>query len=165
LEPTKGDYWRAGVFLWVPSRRARQRLPRTSPNPAPELEVLAIRSTYYAATTSAENQRQAIRRQLRQLDFTPEVIMRGKNVEAKGVDIRLATDVLSHAFLDNYDVAVLVTNDGDFVPVVEAIKRLGKVVWVAGIDDDSLSDELRLQADEFIDLGPTLEVGWRPAPE
>ena len=39
--------------------------------------------------------------------------------KAKGVDIALTTDMLSNAFLGNYDVAVLVAGDGDYVPLVE----------------------------------------------
>ena len=45
-------------------------------------------------------------------------------MRAKGVDIALTKDLLSHAFLDNYDAVVLVAGDGDYVPVVEELKRL-----------------------------------------
>ena len=40
--------------------------------------------------------------------FPPEVFKRKREGEkAKGVDIALSKDLLSHAYLDNYDVAVL----------------------------------------------------------
>src|SRR4051794_12186407 len=45
---------------------------------------------------------------------------------AKGVDISLTKDMLVQAFLGNYDIAVLVAADGDYLPVVEEVKRLGK---------------------------------------
>ncbi len=40
----------------------------------------------------------------------------------KGVDIRLATDMLLHAVAGIYDVAVLVSGDTDFVDAVQAVK-------------------------------------------
>ena len=49
--------------------------------------------------------------------------MRG--TEEKGVDVRLATDMISLAWVDNYDVAVLVSSDRDFVPVAEFLETKG----------------------------------------
>ena len=46
----------------------------------------------------------------------------------KRVDVQLATHMLAHAFDDQYDTAVLVSQDGDFVPVVQEVRRLGKAV-------------------------------------
>ena len=48
--------------------------------------------------------------------------------EEKGVDIDLAVDMLSGAFEDRYDTAILVSSDGDFKPVVQAVQRRGKRV-------------------------------------
>ena len=49
--------------------------------------------------------------------------MRG--TEEKGVDVRMATDMISLAWVDNYDVAVLVSSDRDFVPVAEFLATKG----------------------------------------
>ena len=49
--------------------------------------------------------------------------MRG--TEEKGVDVRMATDMISLAWVDNYDVAVLVSSDRDFVPVAEFLETKG----------------------------------------
>ena len=49
--------------------------------------------------------------------------MRGN--EEKGVDVRLATDMIKLAWVDDYDIAVLISSDGDFVPVVEFLKTRG----------------------------------------
>ena len=46
----------------------------------------------------------------------------------KGTDIKLATDLM--AFKDIYDVAIIVSGDGDYIPVVVAIKNMGKQVIV-----------------------------------
>jgi uncharacterized LabA/DUF88 family protein len=48
--------------------------------------------------------------------------------EEKGVDIALAVDMLTGAFEDKYDTAILVSSDGDFKPVVEAVQHLAKRV-------------------------------------
>ena len=53
--------------------------------------------------------------------------MRG--TEEKGIDTRIATDLISLAWDGNYEVAVLVSSDRDFVPVVEFLGKRGiKVV-------------------------------------
>ena len=53
--------------------------------------------------------------------------MRG--TEEKGVDTHIATAMISLAWNDNYDVAVLVSSDRDFIPVVEFLGDRGiKVV-------------------------------------
>ena len=53
--------------------------------------------------------------------------MRG--TEEKGIDTRITTAMISLAWVDNYDVALLVSSDRDFVPVVEFLGTKGvKVV-------------------------------------
>lgn len=46
----------------------------------------------------------------------------------KGDDIHLAVDMLKDAYENKYDIAVLISGDGDFSPLVEQIKKLGKKV-------------------------------------
>ena len=49
--------------------------------------------------------------------------MRGS--EEKGVDVRIATDMIKLAWVDNYDIAVLVSSDRDFIPVAEFLETKG----------------------------------------
>lgn len=51
----------------------------------------------------------------------------------KGVDVQLAVDMLHYAVTNTYDVAILVSGDGDFAPAVEAVKQLGKHVELGRI--------------------------------
>jgi uncharacterized LabA/DUF88 family protein len=44
--------------------------------------------------------------------------------QEKGVDVKLATDML--VLNDNYDVGIVVSGDADYVPVVQAVKDWGK---------------------------------------
>jgi len=49
----------------------------------------------------------------------------------KGVDVMLATDLLHYAWIDLYDVAVLVSGDCDFAYALQAVKNMGKHVEIA----------------------------------
>ena len=48
----------------------------------------------------------------------------------KKVDIKIAIDIVSLAYENAYDTAVLVSGDGDFVPAVEKVKELNKSMEV-----------------------------------
>ena len=79
--------------------------------------------------------------------------MRGEVSVEKGVDIMIATDMLRMAWSDTYDVAVLVTGDGDFAYAAQAVKDLGKHVQVAAFQAN-LALELGNVADEREMLTP-----------
>lgn len=49
----------------------------------------------------------------------------------KGVDVAIAVESLSLAMTDAYDCALIVSGDGDYVELVEALKRQGKHVECA----------------------------------
>jgi len=44
----------------------------------------------------------------------------------KGDDVYLGIDMVSLAYEDTYDTTILVSGDGDFVPAVKRIQKLGK---------------------------------------
>ncbi|GAB6065803.1 NYN domain-containing protein [Aquifex pyrophilus] len=75
----------------------------------------------------------------------------------KEVDIMLATDMLSLAFLNAYDTAVLVSGDSDFIHTVEAVQSLGKRVENATFKKTS-SYNLRKACDRFILLDDYIDV-------
>jgi uncharacterized LabA/DUF88 family protein len=69
------------------------------------------------------------------------------------MDIELAVDVMELA--PHVDQMVLFSGDGDFRSVVEAVQRRGvrvSVVSTVTTQPPMVADELRRQADEFIDL-------------
>ena len=79
----------------------------------------------------------------------------------KGVDVKLATDMLLHASRGNYEVAILVSGDTDFVDVIQGVKDLGKNVEIALFDPRG-SQALRQVADEVIELNAEFLSGcWR----
>jgi len=71
--------------------------------------------------------------------------------EQKGVDGRMMLNMYKRAARDMYDVALMITGDGDFVPVCEDVQALGKKVEVAAFGE-TLSSRLRRKADKYHDL-------------
>ena len=55
----------------------------------------------------------------------------GDRIEKK-VDIKIAIDMISLAYENAYDTAVLVSGDGDFIPVVKKLKQMNKNVEIWG---------------------------------
>jgi len=80
----------------------------------------------------------------------------------KGVDIQLATDMITHSFKNNYDVAILVAGDNDFVGALQAVKDNGKNVEVALFGKERTSMQLRKTADEIITMNARFLKGcWK----
>jgi uncharacterized LabA/DUF88 family protein len=74
----------------------------------------------------------------------------------KGVDTFIVIDMLSHAFKDNYDTAILISGDEDFTVLVDTVKDLGKHVEVANLGGSYL---LRQAADKYILIDKSLLDG------
>jgi len=70
----------------------------------------------------------------------------------KGTDVQLATDMITHNFKGNYDVAILVAGDSDYVGAVQAVKDNGKHVEVALFGNQGTSRPLRAAADRVIPI-------------
>ncbi|MCL2706674.1 MAG: NYN domain-containing protein [Dehalococcoidia bacterium] len=83
----------------------------------------------------------------------------------KGVDVQLATDMITHAFKGNYDVAVLVAGDNDYVGAIQAVKDNGKHVEVALFGQERTSRQLRDVADRIISLDGRLMRGCWKVPQ
>ena len=71
--------------------------------------------------------------------------------EQKEVDVALACELVAHAFKDNYDVAILVSGDRDFIPAIQQIQSAGKKVEVAAFAN-SVGSEMRKAGDNFHEL-------------
>lgn len=79
------------------------------------------------------------------------------------MDIELAVDMMEMAEYANH--MVLFSGDGDFRPVVEAVQRKGvrvSVVSTIRSQPPMIADELRRQADNFIELEELKDVIGRP---
>jgi len=71
----------------------------------------------------------------------------------KGVDVKIAVDMIALGIANAYDTAILVSGDGDFVPVINKLKELKKIVQVAMImNDNRKSYDLKEHAKSIINL-------------
>jgi uncharacterized LabA/DUF88 family protein len=124
-------------------------------------QPVSMRSYYYTTVQGSLERMDDVTQRIWNLKFHPEVFHKDKNrPNTKGVDITLTKDMLWHAFFDNYDWAVLVAGDGDYVPLVRDVKRMGKFVCVAFFERCGLSPKLRLEADRFIEFESLLFTLW-----
>jgi len=83
------------------------------------------------------------------------------------MDIELTIDALELAVAQSADHFVIFSGDGDFLRLVEALQRRGRKVSVISTlasQPPMISDDLRRQADHFIDLATMRnEIGRNPA--
>ena len=56
------------------------------------------------------------------------------NVEEKGIDVWFALEAFELAMYKRFDVSVLITGDGDFVPLIRKLNTLGTRVMLLGWD-------------------------------
>lgn len=121
-----------------------------------------IRAFYYTALVE-DQEYSSIRPLIDWLDYngfavvtkpTKEFIDALGRRKVKGnMDIELAVDAMEMA--EHLDHIVLFSGDGDFRSLVEALQRKGVRVSVVSTNSTQpamIADELRRQADEFIDL-------------
>jgi hypothetical protein len=158
-----GGPWRPDVYLWLPQTDARYgwfaEHPMVFMGDGPGWSVpSANRAYYYTSTISGDPEWTDTRLELREIGFEPRLYRRVKG-QSKAVDIALATDALMLAAERQTEVSVILSGDGDFVPVVEAMKRLGQRVVVGGFAG-STSADLLIAADDFVDLTPLLLESW-----
>lgn len=59
--------------------------------------------------------------------------------EEKGTDINIAVNMISKAYTNAYDVAILVSGDTDYLPVVKQLHNIGKIVVLATLPQQNIS--------------------------
>jgi hypothetical protein len=148
---------RRDVFLW-PSVEARWHAIASRTIWDPPIGP-PRRCYYYTSTGSDEPGWTEAQLQIRDVGFEPRLFKRITGRKAKAVDVALAADVITLGATDQYQVAVIVAGDADYVPVLESVKRLGLHVLVAFFAG-STSPQLRIAADEYVDLTESLTIDW-----
>ena len=77
-----------------------------------------------------------------------------KSYHEKGVDVRLAVEMIRFARLDKYDLSYLLSSDTDLIAAVEEVQSFGKKVQYVGISKgqsfglSSVADDVRLLRQE-----------------
>lgn len=95
------------------------------------------RTSDHVKTLELIKNQQKLFEQLRHADIS---IVKGYLLEhsgrffEKGVDVRLAVDIVTMAQAKKYDTAVVISSDTDLIPAIQAAKRLKRNVVYAGFE-------------------------------
>jgi uncharacterized LabA/DUF88 family protein len=126
-----------------------------------------FRPCYYGSIPEDSDKKQVnFHRKLKYLGFKVVIktLKKGYNKSGKemfiekGVDVALVTEMLSMAYKNAYDVAILVSGDNDYVDAVEEVKSIGKRVEIAFFEkipntsQSFISPEFKMSGDQFISL-------------
>ena len=84
----------------------------------------------------------------------PLAVSNGKIMQ-KGVDVRIASDIIWHGLSNNYDAFVLISGDKDLMDCLIRMKDNGKKVIVANFEG-KISRELKKIADKYVNLSKYL---------
>lgn len=136
-----------------------------------EKKGILVRAFYY--TTLAEDQDYSpIRPLIDWLDYNGYAMVTkpmkeftdpaGRRKSKGNMDIELAVDVME--MTDSVDHIVIFSGDGDFRRLVEAVQRRGRRVSIVSTiksQPPMIADELRRQADVFVELDEIAADIWR----
>ena len=86
-----------------------------------------------------------------------------KSHKTRQVDIQITIDMMRFAQNPSIDLLYLVSGDGDYLPVIQEVMRLGNEVYVAALSS-GLSPELPFSVDDFYDFDPIFFPPVKPAP-
>lgn len=82
----------------------------------------------------------------------PRVFKRPKQTnKTKIVDINIAIDALRHSYHGHVEAIMLLSGDGDYLPLIKELMRNGTQVWL-GAFSDGLNAGLPCAVDKFINL-------------
>jgi len=85
----------------------------------------------------------------------PQVFKRPRGSRrSRQVDIHITIDMMRSACGDAIDAVLLLSGDGDFIPLLDEVGRRDKKVWVAAFSS-GLNRDLPHHADEFLCLDST----------
>jgi len=131
-----GLFFEKDIFVWHPNT-----IKSTD-----QLEIL--RATYYTYAVGDDLRINELNTNIKELTFQkdgrsalpnflkPVVFKKNiKGIKNKGVDIKMAVDILSNVYNNNLDVVYLVSGDGDYLPVIKEILRHGKQVYLAAFSN------------------------------
>lgn len=168
----EGSFYEPGVFLRLPSIDPKGKGQGFATDyrhydcPSIWVRGTAIRAHYFTTYTGNDEKASKLKAALRKIELAPHIFKKDKQSnKQKGLDITLATELLSNAFMKNFDVVVLIAGDADYLPLIEQVKRLGRSVIVSFFDKPEakhspIHPDLKLAADGFCDITRGFLKGW-----
>lgn len=94
-----------------------------------------------------------------------QLVVSSKEDKQKGADVLIAIDMITKAYENQYDIAILFAGDRDFLPLIKTVKEsTGKKVY--GVAFEGCPDDLRLACDGILlfsdhNLGALRLENWR----
>lgn len=73
----------------------------------------------------------------------------------KGTDVNVAVQMLSKGYQNAYDIAILVSGDTDYIPVVECLHNLGKTVILATLPQQNI-DKYKMIIDKHLPISSNI---------
>ncbi len=120
-----------------------------------------IRANYYTYATGDEKKINKVKTEIKSLLYRkhsdsplpnyihPIVFKKAKKeAKTKGVDIQMTVDILSQIYHDNIDTVYLIAGDGDYLPIISEIIRMGKQIYLSAFSE-GLSPKLEHKVDQF----------------
>lgn len=158
-----GTHYQKDIFVWMPGVAPKAKFIVI--RGGFDLEDRSLRAHYFTAVQGDDVAVNAARDRIRSCGFQAEVFKR-RDGKSKQVDIALASRMVLEAARDNYDIALLIAGDEDYVPAVEAVKGLGKSVYLIFFDapGGGLAPELRRASDTFLNVTNYFRNRWQPPP-
>lgn len=125
-----------------------------------------IRTYYYDAIVAPEEDLEKYRKQK---EYYSEIEKYGvydvkltrikkteKGERQKGTDVKLDVDAITKAFMNHYDIAILLTGDDDFLDLVKTVKDLTDKRVYGAFYPDQVSEDLRNSFDKKMELDKRL---------
>ena len=109
---------------------------------------IRVRTYWFGSYVGSDETFDNYSSQVRDAGFEPRLFKQYSDGREKGVDLGLAKDVLVNAFHHNFDRAVLVAGDADYVELVFEAKRYGAVID-GEFFADGVSPRLRIAFEHF----------------
>lgn len=155
LRPDRNVRYEENLYVWHPETIK------------PNLNIV-LRAYYYISIVGDDKKIREMQENIKNLTFRqshmvekfakvpstlyPKIFKKSKNTNrAKGVDIQMTVDILTHVHSNHLDVVYLVSGDGDFIPIVDEVIRSGKQIYIAAFSS-GLNVDLKRKADRFIEL-------------
>lgn len=120
-----------------------------------------IRAKYYTYATGSDEKIDQIKNDIKSLSYQkpnesrlpnhlyPTVFKKSKKeAQSKGVDIQMTVDILSQIYRDNVDTVYLIAGDGDYLPIISEVIRMGKQIYLSAFSS-GLNPKLKHKVDQF----------------
>ncbi len=125
-----------------------------------------VRINYYTSTTGDLPRVEALNNLISEIDYqyaytpdadvdegtsslVPQVFHKpSKNQKARNVDLQISIDLLRMAHLPSIDMLLILSGDGDYIPLIQEAARYGKQIYLAAFSS-GLHPKLRHNVDVF----------------